>query len=150
MATQRDTPFLQILARRFSKPSQMHVLFIDPDQVNVRRLANTLRPPFTATVVATAEAAGAALQAKRPTIIVTELDLPGMSGLNLLTSLHSDPTTRRVLLMVLTSRVALQDKIAAFQAGADDYLVKPVDPQQLQVHLERLSLFRQTFGPTGS
>ncbi len=150
MTTQRDTPFLQMLARRFSKPSQLHVLFIDPEQANARRLADTLRPPFTATVVATAEAARAALAVRRPTIIVTELNLPGMSGLNLLTSLQSDPATHRVLLMVLTSRVSLQDKIAAFQAGADDYLVKPVDPQQFLVHLERLSLFRQTLGPTAS
>jgi DNA-binding response OmpR family regulator len=150
MAAQRDFPFLQALARRFRKSAEIHVLVVDPDQAAVRLLISGLQPSFRATVVASAEAARIALEAHLPTIVVSELDLPGMSGLDLINSLRMAPGTRRVLLMVLTTRTNLRDKIAAFQYGADDYLVKPVDPQQFSMHLERLSLFRQMLGPTAS
>jgi DNA-binding response OmpR family regulator len=48
-----------------------------------------------------------------------------------------------VLLMVLTRRSGIQDKIAALQAGADDYLVKPVEPQLFVSHVRAVSRFRQ-------
>jgi two-component system OmpR family response regulator len=150
MAAQRDFPFLQGLARRFRKPAEIHVLVVDPDQPAARLLTSRLQPPFIATVVASAEAAYAAFGVHRPTIVVTELDLPGMSGLDLLGSLHMNPATRRVLLMALTARTSLRDKIAAFQAGADDFLVKPADPEQFLLHIERLSRFRQVLPPSAS
>jgi two-component system, OmpR family, phosphate regulon response regulator PhoB len=150
MAAQRDFPFLQNLARRFRKPAEIHVLMVDPDQTAARLLVSGLQPSFSVKVVASAEAAHATLSTHLPTIVVTELDLPGATGLDLLRSLRMDPATRRVLLMVLTARIGLRDKIAAFQSGADDYLVKPVDPQQVTVHLERLSLFRQVLPPSAS
>lgn len=150
MAVQRDLPFLQNFVRRFRKPSEIQVLVIDPDQAGARFLVSELKAPFMVTLVPSAEAARAVMSTRLPSIVVTELDLPGVSGLDLLSALHMDLATRHMLLVVLTTRANMRDKIAAFQTGADDYLVKPVDPRQFAQHIERVSLFRQVLPSSAS
>jgi DNA-binding response OmpR family regulator len=78
----------------------------------------------------------------KPSLIVTELDLPDTRGLDLVATLHDNPLTHHVLLMVVTTRRMIQDKIASFQAGADDYLVKPVDADLFVLHVQLLSHLR--------
>lgn len=124
----------------------MAVLFIDPDTENAERLSRALRGVSAVAVVPTAQAAAAAMNTRMPNLIVLELDLPDASGFELITHLHNSPATRNVLVMVVTSRTSVRDKITAFQAGADDYLVKPVEPQQFAVHVQLLSRFRQVIG----
>jgi two-component system response regulator TctD len=53
---------------------------------------------------------------------------------------------RHVLLMVVTARSGVRDKINAFQAGADDYLVKPLDPAAFALRVQLLSRFRKVIG----
>ena len=124
----------------------MAVLFIDPDAENAERLSRALRGVSAVAVVPTAQAAVSAMSARMPNLVVLELDLPDANGLDLITRLRNTPATRNVLLMVVTSRTGVRDKIAAFQSGADDYLVKPVEAQQFLVHVQLLSRFRQVIG----
>lgn len=136
------------LVRRVTAAAQpvrptLSVLFVDPDMESAERLAVVLRRHSAVAVVATATGAFEAMAVRMPSLIVTELDLPDRSGLDLLASLRQNPATRHVLLMVVTRRSGVRDKINAFQAGADDYLVKPLSPQQFEMHVRALSLFRQ-------
>lgn len=136
---------------RFSTGTQqqrpaMAVLFIDPDTESAERLSRALRGVSAVAVVSTAQAAAAAINTRMPNLIVLELDLPDASGFDFITHVHNMPATRNVLIMVVTSRTAVHDKITAFQAGADDYLVKPVDAQQFAIHVQLLSRFRQVIG----
>lgn len=121
----------------------LSVLFVDPDMESVERLAGPLRRTAAVAVATTATAAFAAMAVRMPSLIVTELDLPDTSGLDLLGSLRQNSATRHVLLMVVTRRSGVRDKILAFQAGADDYLVKPLSSQQFEMHVQLLSRFRQ-------
>ena len=132
-------------AGAFTRPA-MAVLFIDPDAENAERLSRALRGVSAVAVVPTAQAAVSAMSARMPNLVVLELDLPDANGLDLITRLRNTPATRNVLLMVVTSRTGVRDKIAAFQSGADDYLVKPVEAQQFLVHVQLLSRFRQVIG----
>jgi DNA-binding response OmpR family regulator len=86
-----------------------------------------------------------------PHLIVTEIDLPDANGLDLIARWSLDPATRHTLFIILTRRKSLGDKIAGFQVGADDYLVKPVDIQQFVLHVQSVSRFRQVLpgGPSG-
>lgn len=121
------------------------VLIVDPDIEGAQRLAAALAPNLIA-VVDSARAAYEAIQAKMPDLIVTELDLPDMSGVEFIARIHSTPATRNVLLLVATRRTSVGDKIMAFQAGADDYLVKPLDPQHFVTHAQLVSRFLQVIG----
>jgi DNA-binding response OmpR family regulator len=137
---------LRRLAGAFSHAHTMlSVLFVDPDVAFAERLASVLRGRCAIAVVPNAHAAQAAMRVRMPNLVVLELVLPDASGVELLATLRQAPATRNVLLMVITARRAVQDKIAAFQTGADDFLVKPVDPQQFEMHVQLLSKFRQIF-----
>jgi DNA-binding response OmpR family regulator len=124
----------------------LSVLFIDPDRDYAETLAAVLRGRSALAVVGTAKQAQTAISVRTPDLVVMELDLPDASGLELLRAIHSAPATKNVLILVVTKRKSVKDKIAAFQAGADDYLVKPVDPEQFETHVMLVSKFRKVIG----
>lgn len=121
------------------------VLMVDPDQQRAEALAQTLRPICRVAVVSSVRAAAVAIKTRIPDLLVLDLDLPDDSGIGFLTAVHTASSTRDTLLMVLTSRAGLGDKIAAFQAGADDYLVRPVEAERFLLRVRLLSRFRRHF-----
>ena len=126
--------------------SGLTVLFVDPDVNAAQRLARALPGQAVLGIAPTGMAAMNALRERLPSLIVMEMDLPDLSGVDLIGRIHSSPITRNILLMVVTQRSGVRDKIAAFEAGADDYLIKPLDPQQFLLHVQLLSRFRQLIG----
>jgi len=128
------------------QPTQMSVLFIDPDHNSAERLSRTLTNISAVAIVPTAHAALNAISLHVPSLIVTEIDLPDANGLELIAKVHATPAMRHVLLMVVTGRSGVRDKINAFQAGADDYLVKPLDPAVFALRVQLLSRFRKVIG----
>jgi DNA-binding response OmpR family regulator len=119
------------------------VLFIDPDVATAERLAHPLKRRFAVAIVPSAQAARTAMSMRMPDLVVTEIDLPDANGLNIVANLRNSPSTRHVLLMVVTHRSSVMDKIAAFQAGSDDYLVKPIDADKFETHFLLVSRFRK-------
>lgn len=70
-------------------------------------------------------------------VLVLDLMLPGMDGLDLCEKLRTD-ARRDTAVLMLTARDALHDKLAGLNAGADDYLVKPFDIQELEARVRAL------------
>ena len=68
---------------------------------------------------------------ERPSLIVLDLMLPGMSGFDVLEQLRSDDATRDVAVLMLTARREEPDRIRGLSLGADDYLTKPFSPPEL-------------------
>jgi two-component system cell cycle response regulator len=126
-----------------ARPS-LRVLFIDADPQRPEALRRALPQSCAVATVSSIQAAVGVLSQQAPDLIVTDLDLPDGSGVQLIMRVHHDPATRHVLLMVVTSRAMLSDKIAALEAGADDYLVRPVDPERFALHVQLISRFRRT------
>lgn len=67
----------------------------------------------------------------RPSLVVLDLMLPGMSGFDVLTKLREDESTAGVAVLMLTARKEEPDRIKGLELGADDYLTKPFSPQEL-------------------
>jgi two-component system phosphate regulon response regulator PhoB len=82
-------------------------------------------------VAATAEQAQEAVDAVLPDLVVLDWMLPGQSGLAIARHWRSQPRTRALPLIMLTSKAAEGDKISGLDAGADDYLTKPFSPNEL-------------------
>jgi CheY-like chemotaxis protein len=76
--------------------------------------------------------------AYRPSVIVTEIRLLGMSGIDLCRLLRSDPATRPIPIVVVTADAFAQDITNAETAGADAVLVKPCLPERLASEIERV------------
>jgi DNA-binding response OmpR family regulator len=66
-----------------------------------------------------------------PSLIILDLMLPGMSGLELCRRLRREPQTRRTPIIMLTARAAEADKIAGLEIGADDYIIKPFSVKEV-------------------
>lgn len=64
-------------------------------------------------------------------LIVLDLMLPGLSGLELCRIVRSDPRTRTIPIIMLTARGDEQDRVRGLETGADDYLPKPFSPREL-------------------
>ncbi|HKC59247.1 MAG TPA: ATP-binding protein [Myxococcales bacterium] len=66
-----------------------------------------------------------------PSLIVTDLMMPGMDGLELTRRLRDDPTTRHIPIVMLTARGELEDRVAGIDTGVNSYLAKPFSPREL-------------------
>lgn len=81
--------------------------------------------------VADGRAAIAASQETAPDLIVLDVMMPGMSGLEACRAFRLDPALARVPIVLLTARAQESDIGHGFDAGADDYVVKPFSPREL-------------------
>ena len=66
-----------------------------------------------------------------PDLIVLDLMLPDMGGLEICKALKSDPKTRAIPVLILTAKGEEVDRIVGFEVGADDYITKPFSPREL-------------------
>ena len=87
-----------------------------------------------------------ALALETPELILLDIMLPGMDGLELLSKLKASPKNRDIPVIMLTAKGAEYDKVKALDAGADDYLTKPFSVDELLARLRvtqrRLALMK--------
>ncbi len=67
----------------------------------------------------------------RPDLVLLDVMMPGMDGLEVCRRLRAEPTTSNVPIIMLTAKRTPSDTVAGLRAGADDYVVKPFDPDEL-------------------
>jgi DNA-binding NtrC family response regulator len=96
---------------------------------------------FTAEAAADGAEALEKITAFRPSIVVTDLVMPNMSGIELLRALQ--PEIENIKVILLTAQGTVDTAVEAVKAGAEDYLTKPLDPNKLQRLLERLAEINQ-------
>ena len=77
-------------------------------------------------------------QQDRPALIVLDLMLPGMSGLEVLEQLRADESGQDIAVLLLTARRDEPDRIKGLSSGADDYLTKPFSPQELVLRVRNI------------
>ena len=86
-----------------------------------------------------AEQAFAAIKKDRPQLILLDLTLPGMDGLELVRQIKADPDTRGIHIVTLTSYPEKYPKAAALAAGCDDCLSKPINVRELSGQLTAIA-----------
>ena len=108
-------------------------LLIIEDEPDLRGYLTRLFTKDGYAVEAAADAATAwtLLESNPPDLLITDVMLPGQSGLDLLTTLRQDEGMVRLPVVVLTARADAETAIGAFAAGADDFVVKPFNSAEL-------------------
>ncbi|MBV9953334.1 MAG: response regulator [Acidimicrobiia bacterium] len=77
-------------------------------------------------------------RAHRPDVVVTDVMMPKRSGIDLLRDLRADPELAYVPVILLSARALATDVRDGLAAGADDYITKPFEPDDLVVRVEKL------------
>jgi two-component system phosphate regulon response regulator OmpR len=117
---------------------ECHILIVEDDPRLRERLARFLAGEgFRVTTAADAADARAELRSINPDLLVLDVMMPGESGLELTESLRRERAGGMPILL-LTARGAPEDRIAGFEAGADDYLGKPFEPRELVLRIRAL------------
>jgi two-component system phosphate regulon response regulator OmpR len=115
-----------------------HILVVEDDARLRDRLARYLTGEgFRVTAAADAAEARARMRGISPDLLVLDVMMPGESGLDLTRSLR-DEQGHDLPVLMLTARGAPEDRIAGFEAGADDYLPKPFEPRELVLRIRAL------------
>jgi two-component system phosphate regulon response regulator PhoB len=111
------------------------------DEEDIRGLVViTLRDAGWVTHSASTGAEGLELVASvRPSVVVLDLMLPDISGLEVCRKLRADPANRLLGLLIVSARGDEYDRIVGFEAGADDYVVKPFSVRELTLRARALS-----------
>ena len=87
---------------------------------------------------------------EQPNLIILDIMMPEMDGYEVTRRLRSDPQTTHIPIMMLTAKGRVHEKVAGFEAGADDFLTKPVHPDELTSRVKVLlsrSAKRPSAGP---
>jgi EAL domain-containing protein (putative c-di-GMP-specific phosphodiesterase class I)/CheY-like chemotaxis protein len=123
------------------------VLVVD-DTADIRQLAKVslATSGFDVIEAASGEEALSEARRARPACIVLDVSMPGMNGFEVCHALRADAVTASAAIVMLTSRADAGDKVKAFSAGADDYMVKPFAPRDL-VSRVRQALARRVPAP---
>lgn len=108
------------------------ILVVDDNPQNLRLARLVLRAAgYQVTTAADAEEALVALDHFTPALIVMDVQLPGIDGLELTRRLKADPRRRAIRVLALTAYAMKSDERRALAAGCDGYLAKPIDADSL-------------------
>lgn len=107
----------------------MRLLLVEDDKNLGKATAEGLREAYSADWVRTAEDAKEAIATTTYQLILLDINLPGMSGTSFLTDLRK--SNNQVPVLLLTAKDGVRNKVDGLNAGADDYLVKPFDLDEL-------------------
>jgi len=133
------------MARRPPTVEQARVLIVEDDLATLEGLTELVRSwDYVAEGVESGEKALAAMASFRPSIVISDLVMPGMSGLDLLRAVDSQ--SGDLSLVILTAQGSVETAVEAIKEGAYDYLTKPVDPHRLRILLEKVVERQVTLG----
>ena len=130
--------------------SKENILVVD-DEEDILELVrfNLSRDGYQVSCAATGEQALDLARSKTPGLIVLDLMLPGMDGLEVARHLKDNPKTRDVPLVMLTAKGEEADIVTGLELGADDYVTKPFSPRVLSARVKAVLRRRAKEPPKG-
>ena len=128
------------------KTPSKKILVADDEEDVLALVTNSLKSAGYSTLNADdGPSALASAREHMPALIVLDLMLPGMSGLEVCKALKSDSGTKHIPIIMLTAKSDEVDRILGFELGADDYMTKPFSPRELALRVQ--SVLRRTNAP---
>lgn len=108
------------------------ILIVEDDQDIAGLVAHHLaKAGYTSEILAAGTEVLARVRRDPPDLVVLDLMLPGLSGLEICRSMRADPSVSGVPIIMLTARTEETDRIVGLEIGSDDYVTKPFSPKEL-------------------
>jgi two-component system, OmpR family, response regulator RpaA len=116
-----------------------NILVIEDDYIVARTIERSLRSDeFHVTVASRGDKGLFMAHQRPPDLVILDIIMPEMDGYQVCRAMRSDPTLAHIPILFLTAKVKAQDKIAGFNAGADDYLCKPFNVNELILRVQAI------------
>ena len=132
-------PLFIRIQRRMSKTSRAQILVVDDDPVSRKILARLLASAgYECFECEDGTEALALVHAKQPSLLLLDFDMPGLNGTEVLENLRSDsdPAIAQIPAIMLTGHGSEESEVRCLQAGADDFVTKPVNAAVLRARIE--------------
>lgn len=118
--------------------SSKRVLFVDDDAALGKMFVDLLsHSGYDARTSETGAAALRQIAEFHPRLVLLDIGLPDISGLEILRKIKSDSATREIMVILITGASGLEMKIEGFQTGANDYVAKPLNARELLLKVDR-------------
>ena len=115
------------------------VVVIEDNELNRKLLRDVLKARnYRVSEAVTAEEGLERVRAEMPSLVLMDLQLPGMDGIAALKLLKQDPATKAIPVVAVTASAMPQDRTRIVAAGFDGYLTKPLSVRQFLVELTRI------------
>ena len=122
-----------------STAAPLRALIVEDDADIGQLVARYLQKAgFVATVLTSGRDVMAQARREPPDVVLLDVMLPGMNGLELCRALRSDTATALVPIILLTARDGEEERIAGLETGADDYITKPFSPKEVVARVRAL------------
>jgi len=133
-------------------PGILDILVVEDSPTQAQHLVRLLaeEPLWRTRVAPDGLRALDAVRARRPDLVISDVAMPGMDGYTLCRTLKAGPGGAALPVMLLTTLNTLEDIVRALEAGADGFLSKPYDPQQLRERVRRMLDERARGVPAGA
>jgi two-component system, OmpR family, alkaline phosphatase synthesis response regulator PhoP len=117
----------------------MKILIVEDEPEIAQLIQQTLeREGFSCSIASTGLEALEIFEQQQPDLIILDLMLPGLDGLEVCTRIRQKPTPKDPYILMLTARGEEIDRVIGLSTGADDYLVKPFSPRELAARVRAL------------
>ena len=108
------------------------ILIVDDNATNLKLVAYLMKAHgYDVDSALDAEGALVAIERCRPEVILMDIQLPGIDGLELTRRLKADPATHDIIIIAVTAYAMKGDQDKALAVGCDDYITKPIDTRAL-------------------
>jgi putative two-component system response regulator len=124
-------------------PTGQRVLVVDDESACSRLLVRLLTPEFHVDVATDGETALTTINLTPPDIILLDVGLPGMNGIDVCRAIKRAPTTRLTPVVLVTGQGGREHRLAGIDAGADDFLEKPFDTEQMKARIRSLTRLKR-------
>jgi two-component system phosphate regulon response regulator PhoB len=123
-----------------STPPNKKILLIEdePDVIDLLMMQLRKAGGFSAISAADGAEGLKKARAEAPALIVLDLMLPRMSGLEVCKILKTDSSTRHIPIIMLTAKAEEVDRIVGLEFGADDYVTKPFSPREMLLRIKAI------------
>lgn len=116
-----------------------YILVIEDDDIVARTIERSLRGDEFRVLITNSGVEGLkAARRRAPDLVILDIIMPGMDGYTVCREMRSDPLLKDIPILFLTAKIKDEDKIAGFKAGADDYLSKPFNIDELILRLRAI------------
>ncbi|MCP4753993.1 MAG: PAS domain S-box protein [Proteobacteria bacterium] len=118
------------------KKKDIRIMVVDDDPFSVDLLQELFEDEYDMSAASSGEEALSGLHEFEPHIVLLDIMMPGMDGYEVCSKIRADQRYSEVKILLISARTLVKDRIKGYQAGADDYVVKPFDKDELYAKIK--------------